>query len=506
MDNTDFAVLVGRLERESDRQPQLYLLRVAAIVALGYLPLALTVLLFVCSCYFLIAALIAGEPPAFFAVVGLVASVLAILAIVRALWVDVDAPAGRDLTREDAPALFTAIDELLQKMATARKGKSRIIQIDWVTLDREFAVGVRQVPRRGIFGGYSNHLHIGVPLLMALSVAEFKTLLAHEIGHFGGWHNRFAAWIYRQRLPWAAVYAKLAEPEALADKCLGLFYGRYAPYFDACTFVLARNHEYAADRAAARATNARVLGRALIKVELIARFLSEVFWKRLFDQIEKVPEPQYLPYSVMPRAIAMAHKEWQQHDWLHESLRIYTGDEDTHPGLGERLAALDVPTEMPTQVADRSALLLLGDSAQEIVKWCDDEWSAEYLTAWRKRHDAIREARWKIAQYENTPEADLTPDHLWEKSALLLDVARNHDAVETLRQLVVRDSKMAKAQLLLGRLLIESGDEHGLEHLALAAEHDSALITEAGEIGYGYLIQRGRRGEAQRFWDRIRPQ
>ncbi|HEY5809423.1 MAG TPA: M48 family metalloprotease [Povalibacter sp.] len=504
MDNTDFAVLVGRLERESDRRPKAYVLKVALVAALGYVPVALAALVTLTALFFAVQSLLEIGRPGMLSLLSAVAGVALLVTIVRALWIRIEPPAGRDLLQEEAPALFAAIDELLQKMATTRKGKTRVVSVDWVTLDREFAVGIRQVPDRGVFGGYSNHLRVGVPFLMALSIAEFKTMLAHEIGHLGGIHNRFISWIYRQRVVWAELEQKFASPEGLVERALALFYARYSQYFCAYTFVLARNHEYAADRAAARATNARVLGRALIRCDLIGRFLADVFWKRLFDQVEKVPEPQYLPYSVMPRAITMAQKEWQRQDWLQASLRAYGGDTNTHPGLGERLTALDVPAELPTQVSDKSALVLLGDHATAIVKGCDDEWSAEYVPAWRKRHDAIREARWKISQYENTPASELKPEDLWEKASLLLDMAREHDAMETLQVLVMRDEKSARAQFLLGRLLLESGDEHGLKHLTLAAHHDTDLLEAAGELGYDYLMQRGRRGEAQRFLDRVR--
>lgn len=504
MDNTDFAVLIGRLERESDRWPKAYIFKVVLVAALGYLPVALAVAVILAALFSGVHSLLTIGRPGILSIMSAVAGVALLVTIVRALWIRIEPPAGHDLLRDEAPALFAAIDELLQKMATTRKGRTRVVSVDWVTIDREFDAGIRQIPRRGAFGGYANHLHVGVPYLMALNIAEFKTLLAHEIGHLGGLHNRFISWVYRQRVVWAELQQKFESAEGMGQRLLAQFYGRYCQYFCAYTFVLARNHEYAADRAAARATNPRVLGRALIRCELIGRFLADVFWKRLFDQVDKVPEPQYLPYSVMSRAITMAQKEWQRQDWLDMSLRAYGGDGDTHPGLGERLAALDVPAEMPTQISDKSALALLGDSAAAIIKGCDDEWSAEYLPAWRKRHDAIREARWKISQYENTPAAELKPEDLWQKAALLLDMAREHEAVETLQVLVMRDEKSAKAQLLLGRLLLESGDERGLKHLTLAAHHDVGLLAEAGEVGYDYLMQRGRRGEAQRFWDRVR--
>lgn len=503
MDTTDFAVLVGRLERESDRSPRAYSFKVALVAALGFaLPLLLA-LACVAALGVMAIAVVSGQPPRLWVIVAAVGASCLLIATVRSLWFAVDPPAGRDLAPDDAPALFAAIDELVQKMATTRKGRTHRARIDWVTLDREFGLSIRQCARRGVFGGYTNHLQIGVPLLMSLSIAEFKTVLAHEIGHLGAAHNRFSAWIYRLRTTWLARLPKFDTPESVWDRALAQIYARYIPYFHAYTFVMARSHEYAADRAAARATNNRVLGRALIKLELIGRFLAEVFWSRLFDEVEKVPEPRYMPYAVMPRALTMAQKEWQRHDWLHASMRSYDGGDETHPGLGERLAALNVPAEMPTHMSDKSALALLGDHATAVVQWCDEEWRNEYVPAWRKRHETIREAGWKIAQYDNTPEAELKPEDLWQKASLLLDVARERDAIETLQVLVTRDEKSAQAQYLLGRLLLEAADERGLQHLSLAARHDPELLDAVGELGYGYLIERGRRGEAQRFWDRI---
>lgn len=503
MDTSEFSVLIGRLERESDDNPRAYAFKVGAVAALGYAAIALVLLAILAACWFLAVPLLTGDRPRISATLWLLGGVISLIGIVRALWVRIEPPAGRALLREDAPALFAAIDEIVQKMAIRRKGKTQVVRVDSVTLNREFNASICQIPRWGVFGNFSNHLQLGVPLLAALSIAEFKTVLAHEIGHFGGAHGKFSAWIYRQRVTWDELRRKLEQPDGLFEQALAWFYTWYTPYFDAYTFVLARNHEYAADRAAARATHAKVLARALIKVDLLGRFLAEVFWKRLFDQVEKYPEPRYLPYSVLPRAFAVAQKEWSRQDWLDQSLRTYASLDDTHPGLGERLAALDVTPELPTQVPEKSALVLLGENLALLLQWCDQEWSAEYLPAWKQRHEALREMRWKIAQYENTPADHLKIEDLWEKSTLLLNVGQELDAIQTLQLLVGRGEKFGKAHLLLGRLLLDQGNEHGLQNLTHAAIQDPALVEEAGQVGYGYLIERGRKQEAQRFWERL---
>jgi Peptidase family M48 len=504
MDSSDFSVLVGRLERQSDDDPNMYAVKVAIVAALGYALIGIAVLAILIACYFCIDSLLFGERLHRTAVLGVIAGVGTLIAIARALYVKIDPPAGRLVTREEAPQLFAAIDDVLQRMSFKRKGRTHTIPLDSVTLESEFNASICQIPRWGVFGNYSNHLQLGIPLMAALNVAEFKTVLAHELGHLGGEHGRFAAWIYRQRSTWHALERKFAEPQNLFEQALAVFYRWYTPYFNAYTFVLARNHEYQADRAAAQATNARVLGRSLVKSALAGRFLGEVFWVRFYAQVEKSPQPPYLPYSMLPRALSVAQREWLRPDWLQSSLRRFASESDTHPGLGERLAALDVEAELPSHASETTALSLFGPDAAAVLKWCDEEWQGANGEAWRKRHDGIKEARWKIAEYENTPPSELKPDDIWEKSLLLLDVGQEHDAVEELRALVTLDPAAAKAHFLLGRLLLDAGDEAGLRNLTMAAQRDEELLSSAGQLGYSYLMDRGRKGEAQRFWERCR--
>lgn len=504
MDSSDFSVLVGRLERQADDDPRVYAIKVAFVAALGYALIALTSALILTAAYFCIDSILSGGRIYKSAVLGVIAGAVTLAGIVRALSLRIDPPDGRAIAREDAPELFAAIDDVLQRTATKHKGKLSRVALASVTLDAELNASICQIPRWGVFGNYTNHLQLGMPLLAALSVAELKTVLAHEIGHLGGDHGKFAAWIYRQRSTWHALQRKLAEPQNFFEQMLAMFYRWYAPYFNAYTFVLARNHEYQADQVAAWATDARVLARALVKVDLAARFMAEIFWERFYAQVEKTPAPPYLPFTMLPRALSLAQKEWLRNDWLQSSLRRFAAEGDTHPGLGERLAALDVPAELPTHTPDKTSLTLLGALAPAMLKWCDEEWKAANGAAWRKRHDGIKEARWKISQYESTPAADLKPDDLWEKSLLLLDVGQEHAALEELRALVILEPNIAKAHFLLGRLLLAAGDETGLHSLTLAAQHDEEFLQPAGQLGYGYLMDRGRKGEAQRFWERCR--
>ena len=496
LDSSDFSILIGRLERQADERPQLYLVKVAGAAALGYAGVALVAIGILAVCFLIIQSVVSVGKPSGWMVLAGAAGVAALIAMIRSLGVRIAEPDDLQITREEAPKLFALIDDVAGKVNGAPFAS--------VTVNGEFNVSIRAIPRWGVFGAYRNHLQLGVALLIALSVEEFTSVLAHEMGHFSG-RNRVHAWIYRQRMTWSLLQAKFAEPANTLDRMLASFYGWYASWFCAYSFALARNHEYEADHIAAAITSPETVGRALTKLELMGRFLSEVFWARFLAQVEKMPEPPYRPYSLLPRAFKVAEKEWSRQQWLTESLSRYAAEGDTHPSFAERLAALDVSPRLPAFAAESAVLTLLGPIAPRLINHCDEVWRAQNLANWRKRHDQIKEAHWKIAQYEQHASSALGPEDLWAKAHLLFTVNRGAAGIETLQLLVARSGTYPEAHLLLGRLLLAQSDEHGLPHLIKAAEQNAELASTAGSIGYTYLVNRGRKGEAMRFWQRISP-
>src|SRR5690606_14024685 len=193
----------------------------------------------------------------------LAACIAGLIVVVRALIVPGVVPSGREVVYEDAPARFEAIDDVVQRMSYHKKNGVFAAWIESVTLDGSFDAKVHQVPRAGVFGNFENRLQLGSPRHAALTIAELKAILAHEVGHLGGEHGRFVAWLYRQRVAWALVQQKPAQPTNAIDRVLGKFYGWYAAYFQAYAFVLARELEYKADRAASRATHPGAVANAL---------------------------------------------------------------------------------------------------------------------------------------------------------------------------------------------------------------------------------------------------
>lgn len=492
MERHEFSALIGRLERQADDNPQFYAIKVGALAALGYASIFLLAVIILVTFWYTFSPLLSGERFRAPLVVACAVGLFTLVGMIRALWVHIAEPAGLRVTREETPRLFEAIDEVAAKIGGVR--------VDSVSVSAEFNACIVQTPSWGIFGNYRNHLEIGLPLAMVLTIDELKAVIAHEMGHLSQAHGKFGAWIYRQRVTWHALESKFSNPVGIFDQILGAFYGWYAPYFYAYSFVLARNHEYVADRAAANVTSAAAIGAAITKLELAGRFLSEVFWKRLYDQVERQPAPPYMPHAVMPRAFKAAEQQWTRPDWLQQSLRRYAADDDTHPSLAERLAALDIEPATPVHDPERSALTLFHPATPSLVKFFDDEWQQDTAPKWRKRHTEIAEAKAKLSLLDDATDAALNDKEVWEKVLLLLEIDRDEEAMETLEHILSREGEHPKAHLLMGRMLLDRNDDRGLKHLLLAVEQDLQLTGEAGRAGYVYLMRRGRDKEARRFW------
>ena len=116
---------------------------------------------------------------------------------------------------------------------------------------------------------------------------------------------------------------------------------------------------------------------------------------------------------------------------------------------------------------------------------------------------AEKEARWKLAEYEQHESSALSPQDLWAKIGLLLNVQREEEAIDSLHQLVARQGAFPDAHMLLAQMLLKYGDERGLQHLVKATQQRADLADTAAELGYDYLMSRGRKSEAMRFAQRI---
>lgn len=510
MDHADFVHLVRLSEHDSADNNRAYRLRVAAFAALGYA--------WVLGCLLLAVGIVAWVLPSWlsggfrlFMVFAWLGAAALVWVSVRALWVRLDQPSGVEVTAQEAPDLFEALERIRRKV----KGPP----IHKVTLNDEFNASIQQLPRFGLLGGSVNHLSIGLPLLLALDRPRLMAVLAHEYGHLRGDHGRFAAWIYRTRLSWMRLNHSLSDNVGPVAAATQVFMRWYFPRFSAKTFALARQDEYEADRIAARLLGREVTAAALVEIEVRGAWLSLEFWAQHWSAAADNPLPVG-PYRTMRKLFTVPPDAAFAADALRQALKRLSNLDDTHPGLRDRIEALDAAPALPAW-SRGTAIGLLGDQAKRSVAHLDKQWCRDHATEWKLHHARLGRVRERVQALEATmPQASAA--ELVELARLrrqldpravvrdLYEVAleRNAEYPAALRGLVNcvgkddREAKMA----LLHRLWEAGGNTRywtartalaELETPRLGADHDAAAFKR-----WRRRFERAQEAE-DRAWDEL---
>ncbi|MFT3711753.1 MAG: M48 family metalloprotease [Archangium sp.] len=182
-------------------------------------------------------------------------------------------PPGPELKRDLHPALFKEIDRVAARCDVAPPKH--------VYLAPDVNAFVADVG--GFAGLFSTRvLGVGLPLLHCLSRAEFRSVLAHEFGHFAGGDTRIGGWVFRTRTAIGALVENLAAAAettaASGDGAfLALFFAAlrvpfvaFGNFYLRFSLALSRAQELGADAQAAQLEGVDVLVRSLTRVRAAA--------------------------------------------------------------------------------------------------------------------------------------------------------------------------------------------------------------------------------------------
>lgn len=442
----DFIHLVRISEQASADDSKAYRRSVAGFAALGYLwvigCLVLAVVLGAWGIYAMGHGRFRG-----FHVALLIAAAGLLWTSSRALWFRLEAPQGAILTEADAPALFQALERIRKKI----KGPA----IDHVLLDGSFNASISQIPRYGLFGGATNYLTIGLPLLMAIDRPRFLAVLAHEYGHLRGGHGQFAAWIYRTRLSWMKLEHGMRHDAGVVAAATQAFLRWYFPRFMAKTFALARQDEYEADRIAGKLVGRDVAGAALTEISIKGQWLAAEFWPLHWSAALGSPQPAG-PFGAMRTLLAQPVADDFARRSLRKSLIQLSDEVDTHPVLRDRLEALKASKQLPAW-SSRPALELLGNGADPWLTRLDREWCRDNASDWKLHHAYLRRVQVGI----DTLSASIRRNNA-DEMAQLGDLHRRLDARADVRSFYERALQLTPghAGALRGMVNCLSDAEH----------------------------------------------
>ena len=490
--------LVRRLEQEAAANPASYRRKLGALAFLGYGYIAATLALLVGGAALILwmgttvshAMLLLGK-------VGWAFLVL-IYVVLRAMWVRLEPPQGRELTSAECPELFQLIEEVRVKVQAPR--------VNTVLLTSDFNAAIVQHPRFGIFGGNRNYLMLGLPLLQTLSPEEFQAVIAHEFGHLSGAHGRFGAWIYRLRTGWSRLLGALQAHNHWGAALFTRFFNWYAPLFGAYSFVQARQQEYEADRRSVEAVGRDATASALLRVNTHGEFLSETFWPSIFKRADADPAPTMSPFSMLGTSFQQRDPAFSPERALAKSLGQRTGYSDTHPCLADRLKAIAVEPYVPASIESSAADALLGATVEGLRRDLDERWRNSVKQWWDRRHQYANESRQRLALLERKSEVEpLSEEEYWDRARFTEEFGSSDAAMALYVQVLERNPQHVGALWRRGQLLLARGDSHGIAQLSAAARLDRKLEQPVCAALVGFHRRHGREVEAKeferRFWE-----
>jgi Zn-dependent protease with chaperone function len=462
-DITDHRADLAPLDRFAIDNPRRYRLHVALLAVLGFATLGGSFLLALGLAAGMLVLVAYGKAVAVLLKLAILPLGLA-WSILKSLFVRIEAPEGIALRPGEAPALEQEVERL--RVATGAPRLSAIVITD------DFNAAAASVPRLlGLFG-HRHILVLGLPLMEALDREQFAAVVAHEFGHFGGGHSRFAGWIYRVRASWLRVRGILDEQHGWLGLPLRRFFDWYAPYFGRYSFALARQSEFEADAAAARIVGAEPAARALVSTALGARRLQD-FWRGLWAQVGDQPTPPADVHARMAQGLRLAAPD--EDERLAQALRETAIEEDTHPPLAQRLRALGCTAALPQAPTD-SAASLLGEHGVELAGLLSRQWSDAAGANWRRQHALLQGQKQRLHELGAKEPASRSPDEHVEFACLRDELDDGDDVVAALLAASELVPANAEVQYRLGRRALDEGDGRGVGAIEAAMRLDPGMV------------------------------
>jgi Zn-dependent protease with chaperone function len=254
---------------------------------------------------------------------------------------------GPRLTPEAQPELFENLE------AVARTTEQAMPREVFLVPD----VNAWVANRGGVMGiGSHRVMGLGLPLLQVLSVSELGAVVAHEFGHYHGGDTKLGPWIYKTRVAIGRTIENLGE-----ERWLHLPFRFYGNFFLRITQTISRAQELTADRLAATVVGAGSLIEGLKKLHALAP-AYEAYWMQEARPVLswgfRVPL-----MGGFERFKSASGVEAATERALEEALTAEADSFDSHPPLGQRIAAVEALPDAPSTLPDdaRPAIALLGD-------------------------------------------------------------------------------------------------------------------------------------------------
>ena len=412
--------------------------------------------------------------------------------VLRSLWVTIPEPDGKKLRRDEAPDLFNLIDEV-NKVLSGPK-------VHHILISDDFNASIVQIPQFGMFGWLRNYLVVGLPLMSALSPAEFRAVLAYEFGCLSEKHSRFSGWIYRVRQTWEQILTTVRHERNYASFLFAPFLEWYAPRLSAYSFLLARAQEREADSYAVDVAGRPATASALTRIAVKQRALDEDFWPAFFNGAKEQSHPPRDPFTQMLHGLGQPISHAKAQRWILEELRTPTEVEGSI-ALADRLEAIGFDLE-GTDLArlvdavvttdQESATRFLCELPEEFLTNMNRLWRERVGQTWNQRRNEINSARKRLAEFDkHASSRPLTINEQWERAIALSEAEERTAALPALKTLLDEAPDHVGANFAVGRLLLEQGDADGVVYLEKVMQSGSEVAAQACQLISDFYLEQG---------------
>ena len=469
------------IEVDAQRSPSLYKLKLLLLALLGYAYIFFVLIALLLVVALLLWSILLGKGLNSFVIQLEIALIVLMSILVRSLWVQLPAPQGLTLVKDQAPELFEAVHEIRRAVDGP--------PVDKVLLTEEFNASVVPIPRLGLFGWPRNYLLIGLPLMHTLSPAQFRAVLAHELGHLAGAHGHFSSWIYRIRSTWFQLMWRLEGRRQWGSLLFNRFFRWYVPFFSTYSFVLARRHEYEADLCAAKTATAQTTAEALMRCAVFHSFLNEKFWREIHELVRSQSSPPAV-YTEMPRSLRDVQADDAQR-WLEQALAMDTSGNDSHPSLKDRLAALGQESRLPAQIVESAADFYLADALDALTEQLNNTYQARLGADWLEDHQDLQSARQELHELNlRATQSDLTADEAYRRACLIEELENSESALPSYREVLQINADHAAAHFAIGKILLSENQDEGIRFLERAMNLNEDYVYSGSHYLHYYLTHK----------------
>jgi hypothetical protein len=415
---------------------------------------------------------------------------LGALLTMAALRVRVEPAHGVRLPRNLAPALHEVIDSL--------RGPLHASSFEEVLLGTRMEIATVRVPRIGGLRGHDDYLVIGLPLLLALPLEYVSALIAHEMAHHSRGGTVRGARLYGLREGWLQAARAASASQHPVAAMLAPFHRWFARSYAALSFDAACDHELAADRRAAQVTSRDDLAGALLRLQVVERFIVDRFHPGILADLRRYGVPPTGLCRRFEKALDTLRDDTHLRAWIDAAIDQEVPGNETHPPLRRRLSALaigDVHAGGPRCLVEAAfserfagmsaARLCLAAIPESVMASIENAWADDLQNDLAERHEQL--VRMDERRRELEGRTDLSPTEMLDHAIATAETDGPEHALPALRKLTDLCPDMAPARFVLGTLLLRANDKAGLAHIHAAVRLDPRLDEQGRELAIGFL-------------------